>query len=151
MLKIDKSTVSIILLSVFAIMLGCATAEKKSVTTAVDKNEKTAEVKKEALPEKKTEYAETKTGWIDNDTYIVQVSSSDLQSAVDAAKTKILKDIIFVRAKLYGSYQKITEVKQEFQDPLKNGEIVKKRQIENGIEIYYQIRDRELRKKFEKK
>ncbi len=94
---------------------------------------------------------EVKTGWEDPDTYVVMVVDESEEKAVNKAKIKVLKDIINVRFKLYGKYSQIAVIKDEFDKPLKNGEVISKRNLNGGVEIYYQVRYKNLKKMFEKK
>ena len=91
------------------------------------------------------------TGWQDKDTYTVQVTAETEEIAVDMAHHTILKDIVRVRLTNGSRYTDIAGIKKEFDRPLKNGKIVKREKAEDGILIYYQIRDRDLRSKFERK
>ncbi len=90
------------------------------------------------------------TGWIDNDTYTVKVISSNLDSAIDLAKHRILQDIVKVRMMNESKYTDITKISQEFENPLKKGKVIRKRSISGEVEIYYQVRDKNLRRKFER-
>ena len=137
-----KQTILLLNIAALLIFSACAAPEKKPADTIV---------KKDDTGQGKTVVTEIVTGWSDSDTYTVQITASDLSQAIDSARTKILKDIIKVRYKIYGNYAKIEEIKEEFREPLKNGEVISQKQAEKGIEIYYRIRDRDLKKKFEMK
>ena len=89
-------------------------------------------------------------GWLDSDTYTVQVVGSDEVVAVDKAKHKILKDIVNVRVLNGSKYTDITKIKNEFEQPLLKGKIIKKRKHPKGLEIYFQIYGKGLKKKFER-
>lgn len=115
--------------------------------------QKTGQVEKPVI-ERKVESQpvnEAKTGWEDTDTYVVKVTAESEEKAVNKAKIKVLKDVINVRFKLYGKYSKIAVIKDEFDKPLKNGKVINKRNINEGVEIYYQVRYKNLKKMFEKK
>jgi len=94
---------------------------------------------------------DTNTGWLDSDTYTVQVVGRDDAIAVDKAKHKILKDIVNVRVLNGSKYTDITKIKSEFEQLLEKGKIIKKRNLPGGLEIYYKIYGKGLKKKFERK
>ena len=94
---------------------------------------------------------DTSTGWLDSDTYTVRVVGSDGVIAVDKAKHKILKDIVNVRVLNSSKYTDISKIKNEFAEPLEKGKIIKKRNLPGGLEIYFQIYGKGLKKKFERK
>jgi hypothetical protein len=135
---------------IFCIVLGLTFFSCKTSGNKTDVTDKKATDSNKNSPEDKGTPGHF-TGWNDNDTYIVHVVSSDLSSAIDLAKTKILKDIIKIRYKIYGTHERLRVIKEEFRDPLKNGEVIRQKQLDNGIEIYFQIKDRDLKKKFETK
>ena len=90
-------------------------------------------------------------GWADEDTYTVRIISKDLDSAVDSARHKILQDIVRVRMLNDSRFTDISKISGEFDQPLKQGKIIQSQQVSGGLEIYYQIRDQGLKKKFERK
>lgn len=90
------------------------------------------------------------TGWIDEDTYTVQVADKSEDDAVKAAKHKILKDIVDVRVRNNSRYTDIIKIRDEFDIPFKNGRIIKQLSAANGLTIFYQIRDKGLKKKFQR-
>ena len=75
----------------------------------------------------------------------------DMDKAKDAAKHKILQDIVKVRVLNESRYTDITKISAEFDKPLKEGKVISQKQVDNGVIIYYQIRDTGLKEKFEKK
>jgi stress-induced morphogen len=89
-------------------------------------------------------------GWSDKDTYTVKIVSENLEKAKDKARHKILQDIVKVRMMNESRFTDISKINSEFDKPLKNGKVISEKQIDNGIEIYYQIRDDGLKEKFEK-
>jgi len=91
------------------------------------------------------------TGWTDRDTYTVSVIAEDIDKAKQAAKHKILQDIVKVRMINESRYTDITKISAEFDKPLKEGKILSQRNTAKGIEIFFQIKDSGLREKFEKK
>ncbi len=91
------------------------------------------------------------TGWIDMDTYTVIVTASDFDEACSNAKHQILQDIVKVRMLNESRYTDITKISAEFEKPLKEGKVISEKKIDGGIEIYYQIKEAGLKKKFEKK
>jgi hypothetical protein len=123
------------------------------VVMGIQSCKKTGQVEKPVIERKveSTPVQEVKTGWEDPDTYIVKVIDETEEKAVNKAKIRVLKDIINVRFKLYGKYSKIAEIKDEFDKPLKNGKVVSKRDLSGGVEIYYQVRYKNLKKMVEKK
>jgi len=100
---------------------------------------------------KKIEEIKPAIGWIDRDTYTVSVLAENIDNAKQAAKHKILQDIVKVRMMNESRYTDITKISAEFDKPLKEGKIISQRQTERGIEIFFQIKDSGLREKFEKK
>jgi hypothetical protein len=114
---------------------------------------KTAQVENPAMGRKveSTPVKEVKTGWEDPDTYVVKAVDESEEKAISKAKTRVLKDIINVRFKLFGKYSRFALIKDEFEKPLKNGHVISKRNVDEGVEIYYQIRYKNLKKMFEKK
>jgi regulatory protein YycI of two-component signal transduction system YycFG len=89
------------------------------------------------------------TGWLDDDTYTVSVTAETQSKAVDMARHRILKDVVDVRVRKGSKYTDISMIKEEFKIPLENGQIIKSKNTAEGIKIYYQIREKNLRKKFE--
>jgi hypothetical protein len=90
------------------------------------------------------------TGWIDDDTYTVKVTGTNEETAVDRAEHQILKDIVDARMRNNSRYTDIEKIREEFSVPLQNGIIIKKNTIPEGLQIYYQIRDKGLKKKFQR-
>jgi uncharacterized protein (DUF342 family) len=48
-------------------------------------------------------------------------------------------------------YTDITKISAEFDKPLKEGKVISEKKVSNGVEIYFQIRDENLKEKFERK
>lgn len=94
---------------------------------------------------------EISTGWADCDTYTVKVVGANETIAIDKARHKILKDIVNVRVLNGSKYTDITKIKGEFEGPLERGKIIKKQNVPGGLEIFFQIYDKGLKKKFERK
>jgi len=90
-------------------------------------------------------------GWSDSDTYTVKVISDNLEKAKERAKHQILQDIVKVRMINESRFTDITKINAEFDKPLKNGTVISERKFDNGIEIYFRIKDQDLKQKFEKK
>lgn len=90
------------------------------------------------------------TGWIDEDTYIVIVTGANEETAISRAKHQILKDIVDVRMRNNSRYTDIEMIREEFIVPLQNGIVLKKNVIPDGLQIYYQIRDKGLKMKFQR-
>jgi maltose-binding protein MalE len=90
------------------------------------------------------------TGWSDEDTYTVRVTDKTEDDAVNAAKHKILKDIVDVRVRNNSRYTDIVKIRDEFDMPLKNGKIIERMKTGEGLMIYYQIHDKGLKKKFQR-
>ncbi len=141
-----------------AIIMSCSPADPvkddtpqfESKTIILEKKEVTVkeEQKKEPEPVKSVE---VKTGWEDPDTYTVRVSGPDENRAIKNARHQILKDIVSVRLRNQSPFTDISKIQEEFEIPLKQGEIIRKNEISEGIEIFYRIRDKDLKKKFERK
>lgn len=91
------------------------------------------------------------TGWSDEDTYTVTVTDRDEDSAVDAAKHRILKDIVDVRVRNNSRYTDIVMIKEEFRIPLREGRIISRQNIPGGLQILFQIREKGLKSKFQRK
>ena len=90
------------------------------------------------------------TGWIDEDTYMVKVIADNEETAIAMAKHQILKDIVDVRMRNNSRYTDIEKIRDEFAIPLQNGIIIKKTALTQGLEIYFQIRDKGLKLKFQR-
>ncbi|MDY6969566.1 MAG: hypothetical protein SVR08_13055 [Spirochaetota bacterium] len=142
----------IIVLGLF-FLFSCTVAEKKKTPPAkVEEPQQKAEI-----PQKKVEEKEEKkilepsidTGFVDEDTYNVRVLGENESAAIDNAKHRILKDIVSVRMMNRSRYTDITKIKMEFSEPLKKGKIIHRREIGDGLEIYFQIRAKGLKQKFE--
>jgi PBP1b-binding outer membrane lipoprotein LpoB len=91
------------------------------------------------------------TGWSDKDTYTVSVTAPDMDKAREAAKHKILHDIVKVRMMNESRFTDITKISAEFDKPLKEGKVISQKQVNSGIQIFFQIRDEGLKEKFERK
>jgi len=90
-------------------------------------------------------------GWTDKDTYTVTVTAPDIEKARDAARHKILHDIVKVRMLNESRFTDITKISAEFDKPLKEGKIISQKQVSGGLQIFFQIRDEGLKEKFERK
>lgn len=124
-------------------LAGCAGRETvKEPVSEKTENKQVQVVEKEIVPS---------VGWTDKDTYTVSISAPDMDKAKDAAKHKILQDIVKVRVLNESRYTDITKISAEFDKPLKEGKVISQKQVDNGVIIYYQIRDTGLKEKFEKK
>jgi PBP1b-binding outer membrane lipoprotein LpoB len=145
--------ISIFLIMSLALCIASCSENKKP---EIAPTQKVVKVKKSAPTQKVVKETQKKaisinTGWYDPDTYTVKALGADENSAIKKAKFTILKDIIKVRTRKYGAYQQISKISSEFEIPLKEGRIIKKRNVSTGIEIYFQIKDKGLKEKFEKK
>lgn len=107
----------------------------------------------EKISEKKStiEQPTVSIGWNDDDTYTVVVDGETESRAIDRAKHKILKDIVEVRLKNQSPYTDITKIQIEFDIPLRNGKVIFKEPSGNSYKIAYQIHEKGLKKKFERK
>ncbi|PKL41118.1 MAG: hypothetical protein CVV44_00330 [Spirochaetae bacterium HGW-Spirochaetae-1] len=121
---------------IFVFCISCAT-------------DKTTVVPKPGQPGQTTEVSVT-TGWVDEDTYTVRVTAEDVEKAREMARHQILKDIVNVRVRNGSRYTDITKINGEFEKPLKEGRIIKQEQIDGGVEVFFQINDKGLKKKFER-
>jgi hypothetical protein len=92
-----------------------------------------------------------KHGWIDEDTYTVTAVEINEIKAIEKAKYQILKDIVDVRVKNNSRYTDIVKIRDEFDIPLQNGKVISKQNVPDGVKIYFQIRDKGLKHKFEKR
>lgn len=127
------------------IIAGCAAKETVKDPVVVISEDKAVEIVK-----KETETTPS-TGWTDKDTYIVSVTAPDMDKAREAARHKILHDIVKVRMLNESRFTDITKISAEFDKPLKNGKVISQKQVTSGIQIYFQIRDDGLKEKFERK
>ncbi len=107
------------------------------------KSEQKTEVKKPDI--------KIKVGWIDPNTYSVTVTGATEPQAITKAKHKILKDIVTVRIRSQSRYTDISKIKDEFEKPLRDGKVIKSFNDTAGLKIIFQIRDKDLKKKFERK
>ena len=127
------------------IITGCAGKEVvKEPVKEISKDKAVEVVKKDTetpLP----------TGWSDKDTYVVSVTAPDINKAREAAKHKILHDIVKVRMMNESRFTDITKISAEFDKPLKEGKVLSQKQLGTDIQIYFQIRDEGLKEKFERK
>lgn len=98
----------------------------------------------------KKESKPPETGFTDEDTYTVQVTDNNEQSAIAKAHHQILKDIVDVRMRNNSRYTDIVKIRDEFEVPLSNGVIISRMKTPEGLTIYYQIRDKGLKKKFQR-
>lgn len=103
------------------------------------------------VTEQKKDIQTKQAGWTDNDTYTVTVSDKNESKAIDKAKHKILKDIVNARVRNGSKYTDIAKISTEFEKPMENGRIISKKESADGVEIFYQIKDKGLKEKFEKK
>jgi hypothetical protein len=90
------------------------------------------------------------TGWTDEDTYTVTVIEENQGKAVNRARHQILKDIVDVRVHNNSRYTDIENIREEFTIPISNGIIISEQKIPAGVKIYFQIRDKGLKKKFQR-
>ena len=90
------------------------------------------------------------TGWIDEDTYMVKVTGTNEDTAIVRAKHQILKDIVDIRMRNNSRYIDIEKIREEFIVPLQNGVIINKTYIPEGVLIYFKIRDKGLKLKFQR-
>ncbi|MCU0846396.1 MAG: hypothetical protein MUD12_00750 [Spirochaetes bacterium] len=121
--------------------LSCSSNDK----TTTQKND--TDIKK---PLSVNDSSSLKIGWEDPDTYIVAATGSNEAAAVNNAKHKILKDIVNIRVRKGSVYTDISKIETEFENPLKTGKVLEKTNTDGGIKIYYQIRDKGLKSKFER-
>ena len=108
-------------------------------------------VKTEPKAENTIKTEQVSTGWSDADTYTVKVAAESVDRGKEKAKHQILQDIVKVRMLNESRFTDITKINAEFEKPLKNGRVISEKKIENGVEIYFQIKDEGLKQKFEKK
>ena len=125
-------------------MSACTTQPVKETLPVVPEKEVNKEPEIPVVPA-------IRTGWADEDSYTVIAVAEDAEKAQDKAKHRILKDIVTVRVSNGSRYTDITAIQQEFEKPLQRGRVLSQQQVDGGVEIYYQITDKGLRKKFERK
>jgi hypothetical protein len=99
----------------------------------------------------KKESKPLETGFIDDDTYTVKVTDKNEESAIGRAQHQILKDIVDVRMRNNSRYTDIVKVREEFEAPLMNGVIISRIKTPEGLTIYFQIRDKGLKEKFQRR
>jgi hypothetical protein len=155
-----KNIIALIILSLFlSFFVSCAPDEtvvlpekKQDVPSKKIETEKQVPVEiKKPEPDPVPQKEAVKTGWDDEDTYTVRATGATEPLAVDKAHFQILKDIVNVRVRKLSPYTDISKIKEEFKEPLQNGKIISKNQKNGELEIYYQITDTGLKKKFERK
>lgn len=108
-------------------------------------------VKTEPKAENTIKTEQISTGWSDADTYTVKVVADSVDRGKEKARHQILQDIVKVRMLNESRFTDITKINAEFEKPLKNGKVISEKKAENGVEIYFQIKDEGLKQKFEKK
>jgi PBP1b-binding outer membrane lipoprotein LpoB len=136
---------NICFLLIVLILTGCAGKEIVKEPVKKISEDKAVEIVKQ-----ETETAPP-TGWTDKDTYTVSVTAPDNDKAREAAKHKILHDIVKVRMMNESRFTDITKISAEFDKPLKEGKVISQKQVSGGLQIYFQIRDNGLKEKFERK
>lgn len=94
---------------------------------------------------------ETVLGWADINTYTVKVQGATRGKAKDKAINKIFRDIVNVRVLNKSPYSDINNIMKEFKDPIENGKIISEKQTADGVEINFQIYEKDLKKKFDRK
>jgi hypothetical protein len=102
-------------------------------------------------PITQVEEKETVLGWVDNDTYTVKAQGNNREKAKDKAINKIFRDIVNVRVLNKSPYSDINNIMKEFKDPIDNGKIISEKKTADGVEINFQIHDKDLKKKFDRK
>ncbi len=130
---------------IICLLFASCTANKSLVIEDKIISEESIVSETEILPE-----SDVSPGWLDLNTYTVKVLSQDLDTAIEAARHQILQDIVRVRMLNDSRFTDISKISQEFDKPLRDGRIVSQKSVNGGIEIYYQITDEGLKKKFEK-
>jgi hypothetical protein len=120
-----------------ALLVSCSTQDSRngSVTTPKDSSQPKA----------------FETGWNSNDIYIVQAKGENITKAKQKARLQILKDIVNVRVRSQSAYTELEKISKEFDDLFKNASILRQRDVTEGVEIYYQIKEPGLKFKFERK
>jgi len=131
---------NIFIVIILIISIGCVKKEIKNDTIKTDNK-----VENTTLNET------ISLGWSDLDTYTVKVVSESLEKGKEKAKHQILQDIVKVRMMNESRFTDITKINAEFEKPLKNGRVISEKKVENGVEVYFQIKDEGLKQKFEKK
>ena len=94
------------------------------ISCASDKNlieEKSSPEKSSKITSEVPANQDVHLGWSDQDTYTVKIISRDIDSAIDAARHRILRDIVKVRMLNESRFTDISKISQEFENPLKNG------------------------------
>ncbi len=131
---------NIFIVLILIISIGCVKKEIKNETIKTDNKVENTKIN------------ETMSlGWSDLDTYTVKVVSESLEKGKEKAKHQILQDIVKVRMMNESRFTDITKINAEFEKPLKNGRVISEKKVENGVEVYFQIKDEGLKQKFEKK
>ena len=134
-------------LIIFIVLFTACVQKDVKQETIKPEIKKTKEVKKEDTVKKEI----FNPGWSGDDTYTVKVVGENLDKAKNKAKNQILQDIVKVRMISESRYTDITKISKEFEKPLKEGRIISEQKIDKGVEIYFQIKDKGLKAKFEKK
>lgn len=95
--------------------------------------------------------SEIETGWSGNDTYTVRVIAENRPVAIEKAKQRILRDIVNVRMLNQSPFTDIRKIRNEFQKPMDEGEIIWQRPLDGQLEVFYQIKEKGLKDKFRRK
>jgi len=122
--------------------ISCSTSEHNNNIVAIEKENK------QIL---QLEQSMIITGWSDNDTYTVTTTAENITKAKHKARFQILKDIVNVRMRNQSNYTDIEKISNEFDSLFKNAVIVKQKDLSDGVEIYFQIKEHGLKSKFERK
>ena len=133
----------IIICVLFTLIISCATGDQVTDTEIPEKDDKKITNNNTVSP--------IETGWTDNDTYTVVASANNINQAKANARKRILMDIVRARMMKQSRYTDITKINVEFETLFRKGEIIKQKEINEGIEIYYQIREKDLKFKFGRK
>ena len=138
-------------LLIILFIAGCSA--KEAIKEPVNKAQEviTEEKAVEIVEQKAETETPPATGWTDKNTYTVTVNAPDMDKAKEAARHKILHDIVKVRMMNESRFTDITKISAEFDKPLKEGKVISQKPLNGGLQIYFQIRDEGLKEKFERK
>jgi len=117
------------------LLISCASNENKI------KKDNQKIIKKEDL----------RTGWENNNVYIVSVIAVTADEAIEKARHKILQDVVKVRMLNESRYTDIRKISNEFDEILKNGKIIKSEKSNGKLNILYKIEADNLKDKFKRK
>ena len=131
----------LLIITLFVFLAQCSTEQKPVKKTGADAPKTVNEIKP----------VKAEAGWTDDDTYTVVAAALNEATAKELAKRKTLKDVVDVRVKNGSRYTDIIQIGGEFKNALNNAKVISRKYSDKKDEIYFQIREKGLKGKFERK